>query len=139
MKIKFEPEFHMNEGVHALSGLVWQYGEVKDIPDDERIRVSFCGQSIYVNLCDDLLSNPAYKLADSDSNPQFECSDCGAHTTEEGFSNPIDGSPVLFEIDGKRVCPKCFADHKNAIPIPQSDDDEHEPQISDEEDSNEVT
>ncbi len=121
MKIVFLPEQHMNSVTHVLSGLVWSYGEVKDIPDDEKIRVNVAGQSIYVNLVDDLLSNPAYRCAGDGKNPNYTCSICGDETTAEGFSDELTAGTKLFEIDGKRVCVPCFKSEKNAIPVPDPD------------------
>ena len=108
MKITFLPEQRMNEAEHALSGLRWFYGETKEIPDDQTIRVHVAGQSIYVNLVEDLLSNPAYKEAESKINPQFACSECEEQSLAEGYSDPLTGGSRLFEIDGKRLCPDCF-------------------------------
>lgn len=66
MKIKFAPYFHMQEATHVLSGLVWSYGEIKDVDPAWTIRVRVDGQPISVNVVDDLLSSDEYQAVDEE-------------------------------------------------------------------------
>jgi len=111
MRIKFLPQLEINEVTHVLSGTTWRYGEVKDIPDDAVIRVK-AGRTndyCYVRTCEDLLSNPAFVLAEDNLNPQYTCHGCGITTLLDGHCNPLDASTVLYADDeGQRLCVDCF-------------------------------
>jgi hypothetical protein len=67
--IQFKPYFHMTEATHVLSGLVWQYDEIKEIDPEWTIRVRVDGQPINVQVVDDLLSSDQYREVDANGSP----------------------------------------------------------------------
>ena len=117
MLIKFQPKFYQAEVEHLLSGDLWRYGEIKNIPDDRRIRVRMNRQAYYVRLTDDLLSNPDFILADTGANPNYTCCKCGIESREEGIASTYFSKLKPFEdAEGNRLCATCFDTFQNPTP-----------------------
>jgi hypothetical protein len=59
----------MAEVTHVLSGLVWSYGEIKEVDPEWTIRVRVDGQPVNVQVVDDLLSSGEYVEVGTDGKP----------------------------------------------------------------------
>lgn len=108
MKIQYLPHHHVEYGDHALSGERWYFGEIKEIPEDQTIRIRRGGESLYFNLVELLLSDPNYKEAESGVNPMLLCGECGTETNVDFYQHPYSGTMLENSFNGKRLCEKCF-------------------------------
>lgn len=108
MKIRYLPKHEVHFADHVLSGERWYYGEVKDIPDDAEIRLRRGNETLYINLIDDLLSNPDFKDAETGVNPLTLCDICGEETPVDYYQHRMSGTMVDNDFNGKRYCPQCF-------------------------------
>ncbi len=124
MRIKFQPKNHISEMVHMRSTVleklydsisVWHSGQIKNIPDDLQFRERINGETHYVRLVDDLLSDRSFVLADTDKNPNFICVKCGNDTYTEFLPSYIPGIEKGITVEnqaGQRLCVKCFKQRK---------------------------
>lgn len=108
MRIRYKPQHECKYGDHLISGLRWHYNEVKDIPDNQQVRIRRNGQSVYYNLVDLLLSDPSYQEAETGKNPLYPCDYCGEQTLAEYYRHPKSGEYVENDFDGMRICEKCY-------------------------------
>ena len=72
MRIQYKPHFEIEEATHLVSGLVWSYGEIKDVDPSLTVRVRVDGMPVQVNIVEDLLSNSDYVDVDGVAPPQPE-------------------------------------------------------------------
>lgn len=110
MRIKFNGTTSV---IHGYSKLKWEPGEIKDIPDDQLLRIKRTSKARgtdieYRSTVDELLRNPDYVIADSGINPNFTCVECGAFTREIATYNPLTNVPIVFQRDGHKLCRQCF-------------------------------
>jgi hypothetical protein len=114
MRIVYKPTSQTSEVIHALSGLRFAPGEAREISDTAKVRFKFRNadgslEVAYVNLVDDLLSNPNFKNADTGTNPTLLCSQCGVETTIDGFVHRKNANIVENDFEGVgRLCASCF-------------------------------
>lgn len=120
MKIQYLAELSMPEIVHINSvhleekypGISkWKSEEIKSIPGDLMARFRINGESKYVPLVDDLLSNRDFKIVTDEFeplNPNFMCSVCDGPAFEDAVMHPKTGHGIPLEIDGERVCKACW-------------------------------
>lgn len=122
MRIQYSPQHEQGEIVHALSGLTWKPGEIREIGKDARIRYRRRDEDgtsyvCYVNLIEDILSNPNFKNANTGVNYRFLCDGCGAETLTDYYQHPKTRNMVENNFDGKRLCEPCFdSARKNITP-----------------------
>ncbi len=93
---------------HGITGERWLRDEVRDIPDDETIRLKRNGEVKFVKHVDLLFENYAFKDAATGKNPEYQCSDCGEETTIDYYRHPKSGQMVFNHFDGKRFCGNCY-------------------------------
>jgi hypothetical protein len=120
MKIQYLAEYSMPEIVHINSvhledrypGIsTWKHEEIKDIPHDLTARFRINGESHYISLIEDLLSNRDFKIITADMeplNPNFMCSLCDGPAYEDAIMHPKTGHGVPLTINEERVCKSCW-------------------------------
>jgi hypothetical protein len=117
VKIQYRPIYEMAEVTHVMSNTIWKLHEIKDISDDATFRLKV-GTDIFIKrLVDDLLSDPNFVVAEGESNPNFECAECGTTTLEIGETNQMGITHHFENEQGERLCKDCFAKPKQPVPI----------------------
>lgn len=112
MKIVWKPKMRRESCEHL--GVLWLYEEVKDIPEDRKIRINLDDGAHYVPLIDCLLDNPDFQDAESGINSRFQCT-CGKEIDDWGTFNRLTGDPLPFERDGVAICRDCFVNQSSVV------------------------
>jgi hypothetical protein len=123
MKIVWKPKMRRESCEHL--GVLWLYDEVKDVPEDRKIRINLDGDVHLIPLIDCLLDNADFQDAETGINPRFQCR-CGNELADWGTFNRFTGEPVPFEHEGVAVCRDCFVNLPTVV-APVLDAPEPEP------------
>jgi hypothetical protein len=115
MKIMFNPINAVSEVVfldsisleRQYAGIsVWKTGEIKNIPNDLKVREKRNGIVSYVKLVDMLLSEVCF-VPVGRPNENFTCQSCRKHTTQEFIVRDNIQIPLESK-EGHRLCFECF-------------------------------
>jgi hypothetical protein len=89
---------------------MWTAGEIKDIPEDLKVRLRVRGHVYYQKLVDTLLQDAAFKIVDGGKvvNPNYVCARCDAKLVDVFAIHPRTKEGIPREIDGDTLCKACW-------------------------------